>query len=118
MFSETLKAIAEGMPDTDCVLLMGMDGLPIEKVTRNQSVNIETISAEFTSLLKVTSQTSAEVEAGKLDEVMVLSDKMVVVMKAITKEYFLMLILPKDANLGRARFELKKAKYALEKEFE
>lgn len=118
MFNETLKEIADRMQEVHCVLLMGMDGMPIDKVTRNKSTNVESISAEFTALLRVTRQTSNEVEAGELDEVVVLSNDLIVVMKAITKEYFLMLILPHDANLGRARFELKKAKYELEKEFE
>lgn len=117
MFIETLKEIADRMPDVDCVLLMGKDGLPIEKVIRKKNVNVETISAEFTALLRVTGQTSHEVNAGTLDESIILSDKMIVVMKSITAEYFLMMILPHDANLGRARFELKRAKYALEKEF-
>jgi predicted regulator of Ras-like GTPase activity (Roadblock/LC7/MglB family) len=118
MFTETLNEIADRMQDVYCVLLMGMDGMPIDKVTRNKSTNVESISAEFTALLRVTRQTSNEAEAGKLDEMIVLSDEMILVMKAITTEYFLMLILPPDANLGRARFELKKAKYELEKEFE
>lgn len=118
MFTETLKEIVDRMPDAHCVLLMGMDGMPIDKVTRNKSTNVESISAEFTSLLKVTRQTSNEVQAGGLDEVIVMSDDLIIVMKAITVEYFLMLILPHDTNLGRARFELKKAKYDLEKEFE
>jgi predicted regulator of Ras-like GTPase activity (Roadblock/LC7/MglB family) len=46
-----------------------------------------------------------------------LTERVVVVLKAITTEYFLMMILSEGANIGRARFELKKAKYILEKEF-
>lgn len=117
MFNEILREIAEKLPDIHCILLMGMDGLPIEKITNSQEASIESISAEFTALLRVTNQTAHEVEAGTLDEVVVISDKLIVLMKAITGEYFLMMVLPQDTNLGRARFELKKAKYALEKEF-
>src|SRR5262245_21525403 len=117
MFKETLQEISNRVQDVDCILLMGMDGLPIEKVTRNQSINIESISAEFTSVLRITGQTSREVDAGELEEVIVLLDRMILIMKAITREYFLMMILPPNGNLGCARFELKKAKYALEKEF-
>jgi hypothetical protein len=35
----------------------------------------------------------------------------------ITPEYFLLVLLKRDGNLGRARFELKRAKFALAKEF-
>lgn len=117
MFAQTLRDIVSRLSDVDCVLLMGMDGLPIEKIVRNESLNIEMLTAEFTTILRNSTQTAREVEAGTLEEVLILSDKMILLMKAITIEYFLMMILPEDGNLGRARFELKKAKYALEKEF-
>ena len=96
---------------------MGMDGLPIEKVVRNDALNMEAITAEFTTVIKLTNLTTGEVNAGQLDEVIILSDKMILLTKSITSEYFLLMILSQDGSLGRARFELKKAKYVLEKEF-
>lgn len=118
MFAQTLKDITSRLTEVHCIFLMGMDGMPIDKVVVNNSLNIDMLTAEFTAVLRNTMQTSREVGAGSLDELMVLSNQLVLVMKAITPEYFLMMILPEDANIGRARFELKKAKYVLEKEFE
>lgn len=117
MLAQTLKEIASRLPEIDCILLMGLDGLSIEKVVQNDSINIELLIAEFTTILRNTMQTSEEVSTGKLDEVIIISDKMILLMKAITHEYFVLLILPEGGNLGKARFELKKAKYTLEKEF-
>ncbi|PWT92408.1 MAG: hypothetical protein C5B54_03565 [Acidobacteria bacterium] len=117
MFAETLRDMAARLEDVDGILLMGMDGLPIEKVVMNETLNIELLIAEFTTILRNTFQTAKEVEAGNLEEVLVLSDHMLLLMKAITPEYFIMMILPPGGNLGKARFELKKAKYVLEKEF-
>lgn len=117
MFLETLREITNKLGDVECILLMGTDGLPIEKVIRNQSLNIELLTAEFTTILRNTTQTATEVEAGLLDEIVMMTDQMILLLKAITPEYFIMMILPQGANLGRARFEMKKAKYALEKEF-
>ena len=117
MFAETLRNIASRVENVHCVLLMGMDGLPIEKVVVDDSLNIELLTAEFTTVLRLTAHTAAEVNAGNLDEVIILSDKMILLTKSITSEYLLVLILAQDSNIGRARFELKKAKYILEKEF-
>jgi uncharacterized protein len=117
MFLQTLKDIANKVGDVECILLMGTDGLPIEKIIRNDRLNIELLIAEFTTILRNSSQTSVEVNAGPLDEMVMLTEKMVLLLKAITSEYFILMILPEGANLGRARFELKKAKYLLEKEF-
>ena len=117
MFAETLREIASKVENTHCVLLMGMDGLPIEKVVINDSLNIDLLTAEFTTVLRLTNHTTAEVNAGTLDEVIILSDRIVLLTKSITSEYLLLMILSQDSNIGKARFELKKAKYALEKEF-
>ncbi len=117
MFLETLKDIADKLENVHCILLMGMDGLPIEKVICDETFNVEVLTAEFTTVIKVTNASTGEVEAGDLDEILILSDKMILLTKSITSEYFLLLVLPQDGNLGRARFELKKAKYILEKEF-
>jgi predicted regulator of Ras-like GTPase activity (Roadblock/LC7/MglB family) len=117
MFSEILKDIVERLKDVECILLMGLDGLSIEKIVTNEAINVDLLIAEFTGILRNTMQTCQEVGGGKLDEMMILSDKTVILMKAITSEYFLMMMIPEGGNLGRARFEMKKAKYILEKEF-
>jgi predicted regulator of Ras-like GTPase activity (Roadblock/LC7/MglB family) len=117
MFAITLKEIADRLDDVECILLMGTDGLPIEKVVKGESLNVELLTAEFTTILRNTAQTAAEVDAGALEEFILLTDRLIVLLKAITQEYFLMMILTEGANIGRARFELKKAKYVLEKEF-
>src|SRR5262245_23650717 len=117
MFAVTLKDIANHLDDLECIMLVGMDGLSIEKVVRKETLNVELLVAEFTSILRNTAQTAMEVEAGALDELILLTEKVIVLLKAITPEYFLMLILSEGGNIGRARFELKKAKYILEKEF-
>jgi predicted regulator of Ras-like GTPase activity (Roadblock/LC7/MglB family) len=117
MFLETLKEIADRFQNVHAVFLMGMDGLPVEKIVRDDAFNIDALTAEFTTVLKVTNASAGEVNAGPVDEILVLSDKMILLTKSITVDYFLLLVLPADGNLGRARFELKKAKYMLEKEF-
>ena len=117
MFAVTLKDIANKLDDLECIMLVGTDGLPIEKVVRKETLNVELLVAEFTTILRNTAQTASEVEAGALDELILLTERVIVLLKAITTEYFLMIILSQGANIGRARFELKKAKYILEKEF-
>ena len=117
MFLETLKNIADKFQNMHCIFLMGMDGMPVEKVIRDDAFNVDALTAEFTTVLKVTNASAGEVGAGTVDEILILSDKMILLTKSITSEYFLLLVLPPDGNMGRARFELKKAKYMLEKEF-
>lgn len=95
---------------------MGMDGISIEKRLPDASVNIESLAAEYTSALRSSSSTAQDIGLGPLEEMVVTTDNHVVAIRMITPEYFLFILLRKDANLGRARFELKKARYALAKE--
>ena len=44
------------------------------------------------------------------------SETRIIVIRMITAEYFVMVLLGKNGNIGRTRFELKKAKFVLEKE--
>jgi predicted regulator of Ras-like GTPase activity (Roadblock/LC7/MglB family) len=52
-----------------------------------------------------------------LEELIVSTDQRIAAIRMITPEYFVFMLLKRDGNLGRARFELKKAKFALAKEF-
>ncbi len=117
MFEQVLRDIASKIEDARCIMVAGVDGIPIEKVVQDANINVDMLLAEFTTILRNTTQTAEELNAGQLEEILILSNRMVMMMKAITPEYFLMMILPENCNLGRARFELKKAKYILEKEF-
>ena len=44
------------------------------------------------------------------------TEEHVTFLSAVTSEYFVLMILSRDGNYGRARFELKRAKLQLEDE--
>ncbi len=116
MFAEVLESIFEKVEGTLGVIVMGMDGISIEKRSREDLLNLEALSAEYTSLLKSSAATTQDIGLGTLEEIIVSSDTQITVVRMITQEYFLLLMLETNGNIGRARFELKKAKYSLQKE--
>ena len=117
MFLELLESIISKVEGTLGVVIIGMDGISIEKRLHDASINIESLAAEYTSLLRSSSSTTQGIGLWSLEEFIVITDQRIIVARMITPEYFLLLVLKKDGNLGRARFELKKARYALAKEF-
>jgi predicted regulator of Ras-like GTPase activity (Roadblock/LC7/MglB family) len=44
------------------------------------------------------------------------TDGAITLLSRVTREYYLLLLLAREGNLGRGRFELRKAAAALEKE--
>jgi predicted regulator of Ras-like GTPase activity (Roadblock/LC7/MglB family) len=117
MFSELLESIINKVEGTLGAVVMGMDGISIEKRLPGADINIESLAAEFTSVLRSSSSTTQGIGLGLIEEFIVTTDQHIIAVKMITPEYFLLLLLRKDGNLGRARFELKKARYTLAKEF-
>ena len=117
MFSEYLDGLIQKIDGTLGVAVMGMDGISIEKRLTDTSVNVESLAAEYTSSLRTLSSTTHDAGLGALEEFVVSTDQRIVAIRMITPEYFLFTLLRKDANLGRARYELKRGRYLLAKEF-
>ena len=118
MFGELLESITGKVEGTIGALVMGMDGISVEKCSPGESANnIESLAAEYTPLLRASSTASQDIGQGPLEELIVSTDSNIIAIRMITAEYFLLLLLNKDGNIGRARFELRKAKQALVKEF-
>jgi predicted regulator of Ras-like GTPase activity (Roadblock/LC7/MglB family) len=116
MFGELLESLLNKVEGTLGAIVMGMDGIPIEERHFDSGTNIEALAAEYTPLLRASSATTQEMTLGSLDELIVSAGTRVIAVRMITAEYFLLVLLNKDGNIGRARFELRKAKYALRKE--
>jgi len=100
-------------------IILGIDGIPIERCAagEDQGLDIETIATEFTTLLRRAMHTAADTDLGELQEMMLGTGRALFLLRPITSEYFLMVALAPGGNVGRARFELRKAQLALEHEF-
>jgi predicted regulator of Ras-like GTPase activity (Roadblock/LC7/MglB family) len=115
-FRQLLDQMMQKFDDAEGIFLMGYDGIAVEKAVKDASSNLDMLAAEYTNLLRITKNALRDIEGGNLEEIMNITDTMIILIKCITHEYFLFMVLHHDANFGRARFELKKAHYLLQKE--
>jgi predicted regulator of Ras-like GTPase activity (Roadblock/LC7/MglB family) len=101
------------------VVLLGLDGIPIERriVDLDPALDLELVATEFATLVRKGQHTAADTALGDLNEMVLSTDRATFLLRPITSEYFVMLALNPGANLGRARFELRKAQLAMESEF-
>ncbi|HWP44315.1 MAG TPA: hypothetical protein VNO14_13810 [Blastocatellia bacterium] len=118
-FIDTLTHIADRIEGSAGVLILGIDGILIERYVRDldPSFDLDLIATEFTTLLRRSMHTAADTELGELRELVFSADRLTFLFRPITPEYFLVLALNPGGNVGRARFELRKAQLALESEF-
>jgi predicted regulator of Ras-like GTPase activity (Roadblock/LC7/MglB family) len=118
-FRTALEDVAERVPGTRAVLVLGLDGLPIEQLVRGDGdVQWEALAAECTTLLRASASASADTGLGELRELTLATDKMLTLLVGVTSHYFLFAAFGADAIPGRARFALRLASLALRRELE
>ena len=119
MFKEALEGIIERTDGGIGALIMGVDGIAVEKVLTEEArdLNLDVAAAEFTSLIRNAQRTGNDTGLGSLRELAVQLESATVIMRLFTKEYFVVLAMKPDGNFGRGRFELRKAELELAREF-
>ena len=122
VFTEVLKDVSSKMEGCVGLVVMGMDGIPIDRYipeapTSDGTPNFDLLATESTALLRATRLASEEVSAGLLRELIFMTDQVIVLSVAITEEYVLFGAVKSGTNYGKARFLMKRAALALEKEF-
>ena len=117
VFTEVLEEVTSRVEGCIGLVVMGMDGIPIERYLAKGQHNFDMLSTEATSLLRSTRQASEDVGAGALKELIFMTETLVVMAVAITDDYVLLAALEQGTNYGKARFHLKRAAMRLEKEF-
>jgi predicted regulator of Ras-like GTPase activity (Roadblock/LC7/MglB family) len=117
VFSEVLQEVSSRVEGSIGYVVMGMDGIPIERLIADRKHNFDLIATESTTLLRTTQQASEELGAGPLRELSFATSEFTVLAVAITDEYILLGALSNGSNYGKARFYMKRAALRLEKEF-
>jgi predicted regulator of Ras-like GTPase activity (Roadblock/LC7/MglB family) len=118
VFADVLRSVAARVPETEVLMVIGTDGIPIEKLLVRPDPNMEAVAAELTTLLRATVGAADDTGLGALQELAVTTERMITVLVAITPEYFLFASLSPGAVMGRARFALRLAGLALLREFQ
>jgi predicted regulator of Ras-like GTPase activity (Roadblock/LC7/MglB family) len=116
VFQDSLRRIAERVEGTRAVSLLGLDGIPIDSYVSAEGLPMDTLAAEAGGLIKAANASRALADHGAVTEITVASGRSASILCRVTAEYYLLLLLARDGNFGRGRFELRKAALVLEKE--
>lgn len=116
-FTDALRRIAETVPETQLLIIMGTDGIPIERLAVRTDPRLEAVAAEYTTLLRASLSAASDTGLGELQELSVVTEKMTAILVGITGDYFLFAALGPGAFAGKARFALRMASEALRTEF-
>jgi predicted regulator of Ras-like GTPase activity (Roadblock/LC7/MglB family) len=119
MFREILETIIEHTEGSLGALIMGIDGIAVERSLKQagQEANLDVAAAEFTSLVRNAQRAGKDTGLGNLHELVISLENAVILMRLLGRDYFVVLAIDPEGNLGRARFELRKAELLMAREF-
>jgi predicted regulator of Ras-like GTPase activity (Roadblock/LC7/MglB family) len=116
MFLEQLSRISERIGGVLALSLVAKDGIPVESVSSDPELDIEVLAAELVSQARSINENHRQLDVGEVQQLSVLTDRLTLMVSAVTREYYLLLVLGPEGNYGRARFELRRARLALEQD--
>ncbi len=116
-FADILKEVVNGTEGAVGALVVGLDGIPVEEYSVSKDIDIQSMTVEYSSLLKEIEKGSQASQMGSTKEVTVIADKAMIMLRRLNEEYFFVLIIRPDGNFGKGRFLLRMSVPKLLKEF-
>ncbi|BCR04687.1 GTPase [Desulfuromonas versatilis] len=109
MFNAILKTIVEGTGGGIGAVLMGYDGIAIEQHFEPcEGIDLHLVAVEYANILKEIKKAAVVLNIGFMEEVSIRTERFLVVIRALSDEYFVALTLKRDGNFGKARYLLMK----------
>jgi predicted regulator of Ras-like GTPase activity (Roadblock/LC7/MglB family) len=113
-FRETLEQICRQVDGALAASVMGYDGIAVDthevdpaKVKTPSEVNLGSTMVEYSSIFGQIRTAAAQLQAGEASEFSIRTEKIVAVGRSVTSEYFVVVALSPDGNLGKARYALR-----------
>jgi len=105
VFTKHLKKVVDNVDGGVGSLIMGLDGIAVETYVREgQKVDINTIGMEFSFILTQVKKAAEILEIGKVQEISVKAESLILVIRMLDDDYFLGVALTADGNFGKCRF--------------
>ena len=110
MFAETLKTVVDGVDGAMAAVVMGLDGIPVETyVKATDRIDVTTIGMEFSFILGQIKKAGDSLQVGGLEELAVKAQRLLLVCRMISPQYFVAIALAPEGNFGKCRYMVRMA---------
>lgn len=114
MFAETLRKVVDNVDGGIAAVVMGLDGIPIESYVRQgDKVDVNTVGMEFSFILTQVRKAGDSLQVGGLEELTVKAQRLMLVCRMLSPQYFVAIAMLPEANWGKARYLTRLASPAL-----
>lgn len=105
MFAEHLKKIVDHIDGGIAAVVMGLDGIPVDQYVRqSDKIDVATVGMEFSFILTQVRKAGESLQVGNLEELAVKAQRLVLVCRMLTPQYFVAVVMQPEGNFGKARF--------------
>ncbi len=117
-FLEILQHIVDNVEGCIGGIIIAIDGIVVEQYAKeHEMIDFQNIGVEYTTLIKSISETSRTLGFEEPEQLVVEYHDTVLIVRGINKDYFIILAMKNNSNIGKARFLLRKNIMNLSKEF-
>jgi len=114
LFGETLRKVVDNVDGGIAAVIMGLDGIPVESYVRqNDKIDVNTVAMEFSFILGQVRKAGESLAVGGLEELTVKAQRLMLVCRMITPQYFVAVVMAPEGNFGKARYLARLASPAL-----
>lgn len=107
-FKEHLEAVCGQVEGAVACSIMGFNGLPVDSHRVSElAVDLDGLWVEYSSLFGQIQRAAETMQGGVVKEVAIHTDRLSTLARMINHEYFLVLALSPDGNIGKGRFALR-----------
>ena len=114
MFAETLRKVVDNVDGGIAAVIMGLDGIPVDSYVRQSDrLDVNTVAMEFSFILTQIKKAGESLQVGGLEELVVRAQRLVLICRMISPQYFVAVAIAPEGNFGKARFLARLATPAL-----
>ena len=105
MFADQLRKVVDNVEGGIAAVVMGLDGIPVESYVRqSDKVDVTTVAMEFSFILTQIRKAGDSLQVGGLEELAVKAQRLVLVCRMLSPQYFVAIVMAPEGNFGKARY--------------
>lgn len=107
-FREHLEQVCRSVDGAVACSLMGVDGIEVDTHLQDGSeLDVKSLLVEYSGVLRSAREAAEAHQAGGVAEIAIGTDKLVALVRTVSPEYFMVVALMPEGNLGKARYLLR-----------
>jgi predicted regulator of Ras-like GTPase activity (Roadblock/LC7/MglB family) len=113
-FQESLTQLCQKVDGALAASVMGYDGIAVESHEVDPStletvpqVNVAAAMVEYSNIFGQVRSAAAQLQAGEASEFSIRTEKLTAVGRVLTNDYFVVVALAPEGNVGKARYVLR-----------